>query len=92
MVEEWCEQFTGSCDAQSRTVVSEQLALVQGILLLVLGLVRGGFLLRFFSRPLTSAFLFAAAIITMVSQFEYILFNNVEKLHIGKQQSSSWWM
>lgn len=57
--------------------------------MLALGLFRGGFLLRFFSRPLTSGFLFAAAIITFVSQLEYIFFNDLSGKHIVSNSVTS---
>lgn len=49
------------------------LALMVGGIQIILGLLRGGFLVNFLSRPVISGFTSAAAIIIAVSQFKLIL-------------------
>ncbi len=49
------------------------LSLLIGLILLVLGLVRAGFLVNFLSHPVISGFTSAAAILILISQIKYLL-------------------
>ncbi|MCJ9429610.1 SulP family inorganic anion transporter [Kordiimonas marina] len=49
------------------------LALLSGLMLLVMGLMRLGFLVNFLSHPVISGFIVASSILIAVSQFKYIL-------------------
>jgi MFS superfamily sulfate permease-like transporter len=52
------------------------LAFSQGSLLLVIGLLRCGFLVRFFSRPILAGYLLAASLLICGTQLQLFLFND----------------
>lgn len=53
--------------------VAGLLALISGLMLLVLGLLRAGFIADFLSHPVISGFITASGILIAVSQFKHIL-------------------
>ncbi|PHR93237.1 MAG: sodium-independent anion transporter [Robiginitomaculum sp.] len=55
-----------------RLVSAAMLALMAGGFLTLFGMMRGGALATFFSRPVVSAYITGAAILIMLSQFKYI--------------------
>lgn len=57
------------------------LALMVGVLQLVIGLLRMGFVTNFISHPVLSGFIFASAIIIALSQLEHLLGIPVEGSH-----------
>jgi len=57
---------------EMRVVSAAILALMSGVMLLTLGLFRGGSLSTFFSRPVVSAYITGAAILIIVSQLKHI--------------------
>jgi len=68
--------YLGNCTADDYVRVVRQLALAQGTMLLLAGLVRGSWFLRFFSRPMFSGFLTATALIISCSQLKYCLYTH----------------
>ena len=57
---------------ESRLVGAAVLAMMTGIILLVLGLLRSGFIMNFVSRPVVSAYITGAALLIMISQLKHI--------------------
>lgn len=55
------------------------LALFMGVIQLVLGIIRGGFLVNFLSKPVISGFTSAAAIIIGLSQLKHLLGVDIER-------------
>lgn len=68
----------GNCAQEDYWLVVRQIALLQGALLLVLGLMHGGFLMRFFSRTLMNGFGSAAAVLIAISQINMMLYRKKE--------------
>ena len=65
------------------------LGLMMGVIQLKLGLLRFGFLVNFLSKPVISAFTFAAAIIIGLNQFKHILGVSFDTLNDEGQKISS---
>jgi SulP family sulfate permease len=61
------------------------LAFITGILLLIMGIFRLGFLVNFLSRPVISGFTSAAAIIIAISQLKHLLGINIERSKFAHQ-------
>ena len=61
------------------------LAFITGILLLIMGIFRLGFLVNFPSRPVISGFTSAAAIIIAISQLKHLLGINIERSKFAHQ-------
>ncbi len=61
-----------------RVVSAAILALMAGGFLFVFGLLRGGNISTFFSRPVVSAYISGAAILIIISQFKHILQIHIE--------------
>jgi len=57
---------------EARLVGAAVLAMMTGIILLVLGLLRSGFIMNFVSRPVVSAYITGAALLIMISQLKHI--------------------
>ncbi len=75
------------------------LALMEGVILLLFGIFRLGFLVNFLSKPVIGGFTAAAAIIIGVSQLKHLLGVEIgntgsvfEKLYDAIQQGSNWSM
>ena len=66
-----------------RVVSAAMLAIMSGVFLIGLGLLRGGSLATFFSRPVVSAYITGAAILIILSQMKHVLQVDVE----GRQVS-----
>lgn len=66
-------------------VFAISLAFITGILLLVMGIFRLGFLVNFLSRPVISGFTSAAAIIIAISQLKHLLGINIERSKFAHQ-------
>jgi SulP family sulfate permease len=68
--------MTAACIAtlpeEIRLVSAALLALITGSLLLIAGLLRGGFLMNFVSRPVVSAYITGAALLIIISQLKHI--------------------
>lgn len=60
-------------NVEAYLVAGAVLALLSGVMLLVLGLLRLGFMANFISHPVVSAFITASAIIIACSQLRYLL-------------------
>ena len=58
---------------EMRIVGAAALALVVGVMLLVAGLFRAGFLMNFVSRPVVSAYITGAALLIIISQLRHVL-------------------
>lgn len=56
-----------------RVVSAAALAILVGIILLVLGLLRAGFIMNFVSRPVVSAYITGSAILIIMSQMKHVL-------------------
>ncbi len=65
-------RFAGQGSAEYITIAL-LLALISGVMLLVLGLLRAGFIANFLSHPVISGFITASGILIAVSQFKHIL-------------------
>ncbi len=69
--------MTAACIAtlpeEIRLVSAALLALMTGVLLLIAGLLRGGLLMSFVSRPVVSAYITGAALLIIISQLKHIL-------------------
>ena len=61
-----------------RVVSAAMLAVMAGGFLFVFGLLRGGNISTFFSRPVVSAYISGAAILIIISQFKHILQIHIE--------------
>lgn len=68
--------WVGNCSETAYSTLVFKMALTQGFVMIVMGLFKAGWLLRFFSRPLMSGFLSAAALIIALSQLHYLLFEH----------------
>lgn len=66
-----------------RVLSAAMLALMSGICLMGLGLLRGGALATFFSRPVVSAYITGAAILIILSQMKHVMQTEIE----GRQVS-----
>lgn len=73
-----------------RVVSAAMLAMMSGIILLVLGLFRGGFLATFFSRPVVSAYITGAAILIIVSQLKHVFQIDLSGRKIAEMVPSLW--
>lgn len=60
-------------DSQAYVTAALTLALLSGLLLLVLGLLRLGFIANFLSHPVIAGFITASAIVIALSQFRHLL-------------------
>lgn len=60
-------------DSQAYVTAALTLALMSGLILLVLGLLRLGFIANFLSHPVVAGFITASAIIIALSQFRHLL-------------------
>ena len=58
---------------EQRIIGAAALALIVGVILLVAGLLRAGFLMNFVSRPVVSAYITGAALLIIISQLRHIL-------------------
>jgi len=58
---------------EARLVGAALLAIMTGLMLLVLGLLRSGFIMNFVSRPVVSAYITGAALLIMISQIKHVL-------------------
>lgn len=58
---------------ESRLAAAAVLAIMTGLILLVLGLLRSGFIMNFVSRPVVSAYITGAALLIMISQIKHII-------------------
>lgn len=61
------------------------LAFITGVILLIMGIFRLGFLVNFLSRPVISGFTSAAAIIIAISQLKHLLGINIERSKFAHQ-------
>ncbi len=57
---------------EGRLVSAAVLALISGIMLIIMGLLKGGFIMNFVSRSVVSAYITGAALLIMISQFKHI--------------------
>ncbi|RKQ71351.1 SulP family sulfate permease [Litorimonas taeanensis] len=68
--------MTAACIAtlpeETRLVSAALLAFMTGIMLMIAGLLRGGFLMNFVSRPVVSAYITGAALLIIISQIKHI--------------------
>lgn len=58
--------------AESRLVGAAFLALMSGVMLLVFGVLKGGFIMNFVSRSVVGAYITGAALLIMISQLKHI--------------------
>ena len=69
--------MTAACIAtlpdEQRIIGAAALALIVGVILLVAGLLRAGFLMNFVSRPVVSAYITGAALLIIISQLRHII-------------------
>ena len=69
--------MTAACIASlpegERLVNAAGLALMTGGILLIAGLLKGGFVMNFVSRPVVSAYITGAALLIMISQVKHVL-------------------
>jgi SulP family sulfate permease len=61
------------------------LAFITGVLLLIMGIFRLGFLVNFLSRPVISGFTSAAAVIIAISQLKHLLGINIDRSKFAHQ-------
>lgn len=64
------------------SVLAAQLALVSGVVLLLCGLLRMGFLANFFSRPVMSGFTVGSAIVIAFDQLHILLGGDLRHIHL----------
>lgn len=57
---------------EGRLVSAAVLALISGIILIVMGLLKGGFIMNFVSRSVVAAYITGAALLIMISQFKHM--------------------
>ena len=61
-----------SLPEEGRVVSAAVLALITGIILIIMGLLKGGFIMNFISRSVVAAYITGAALLIMISQFKHI--------------------
>jgi len=68
--------MTAACIAAlpegTRLISAAALALITGVILLIAGLLKGGFVMNFVSRPVVSAYITGAALLIIFSQLKHI--------------------
>ena len=69
--------MTAACVAtlpeEQRLIGAAAIALIAGVVLLIAGLLRAGFLMNFVSRPVVSAYITGAALLIIISQLRHVI-------------------